>query len=153
MVGLNSDASVKRLKGESRPTQTEARAAVLSSLETVDLVIIFEEDTPERLLHEIKPDVLVKGADYTIETVVGADFVKGYGGEVVLAEIVPGFSTTATIARMNAPDRVVATILENLFYALSWVLFGAVHSVLAESVKRRLSPSGANGRWRPGQNG
>ena len=104
MVGLNSDASVKRLKGESRPTQTEeARAAVLSSLETVDLVIIFEEDTPERLLHEIKPDVLVKGADYTIETVVGADFVKGYGGEVVLAEIVPGFSTTATIARMNAP--------------------------------------------------
>ena len=104
VVGLNSDASVKRLKGESRPTQTEeARAAVLSSLETVDLVIIFEEDTPERLLHEIKPDVLVKGADYTIETVVGADFVKGYGGEVVLAEIVPGFSTTATIARMNAP--------------------------------------------------
>lgn len=104
VVGLNSDASVKRLKGESRPTQTEeARAAVLSSLETVDLVIIFEEETPERLLHEIKPDVLVKGADYTIETVVGADFVQGYGGEVVLAEIVPGFSTTATIARMNAP--------------------------------------------------
>ena len=104
VVGLNSDASVKRLKGEGRPTQTEeARAAVLSSLETVDLVIIFEEDTPERLLHEIKPDVLVKGADYTLETVVGADFVQGYGGKVVLAEIVPGFSTTATIARMNAP--------------------------------------------------
>ena len=104
VVGLNSDASVKRLKGESRPTQSEdARAAVLSSLETVDLVIIFEEDTPERLLQEIRPDVLVKGADYTIENVVGADFVQGYGGKVVLAEIVPGFSTTATIARMNAP--------------------------------------------------
>ena len=104
VVGLNSDASVKRLKGESRPTQGEdARAAVLSSLETVDLVIIFEEDTPERLLQEIKPDVLVKGADYTIDTVVGADFVQGYGGKVVLAELVPGFSTTATIARMNAP--------------------------------------------------
>ena len=104
VVGLNSDASVKRLKGESRPTQGEdARAAVLSSLETVDLVIIFEEDTPERLLQEIKPDVLVKGADYTIETVVGANFVQGYGGKVVLAELVPGFSTTATIARMNAP--------------------------------------------------
>lgn len=104
VVGLNSDASVKRLKGESRPMQNEAaRAAVLSSLETVDLVVIFDDDTPEALLHEIKPDILVKGADYTIETVVGADFVQSYGGEVVLAEIVPGFSTTATIARMNTP--------------------------------------------------
>lgn len=103
VVGLNSDASVKRLKGESRPMQNEAaRAAVLSSLETVDLVVIFDEDTPEALLHEIKPDVLVKGADYTIETVVGAEFVQSYGGKVVLAEIVPGFSTTATIAKMNA---------------------------------------------------
>lgn len=103
VVGLNSDASVKRLKGESRPMQNEAaRAAVLSSLETVDLVVIFDEDTPEALLHEIKPDILVKGADYTIETVVGADFVQSYGGKVVLADIVPGFSTTATIARMNA---------------------------------------------------
>lgn len=103
VVGLNSDASVKRLKGENRPMQNEAaRAAVLSSLETVDLVVIFDEDTPEALLHEIRPDVLVKGADYTIETVVGADLVQSYGGRVVLAEIVDGFSTTATIARMNA---------------------------------------------------
>jgi len=103
VVGLNSDSSVKRLKGESRPTQTQAaRASVLSSLKTVDLVVVFEDDTPERLLREIKPDVLIKGADYTIETVVGADFVQSYGGEVVLAEIVHGFSTTATIARMNA---------------------------------------------------
>lgn len=103
VVGLNSDASVKRLKGENRPMQSEAaRAAVLGSLETVDMVVIFEDDTPERLLHEIRPDVLVKGADYTIETVVGADFIQSYGGEVRLAEIVPGFSTTATIARMNA---------------------------------------------------
>jgi len=102
VVGLNSDSSVKRLKGKSRPTQTEAaRASVLSSLKTVDLVVVFEDDTPERLLQEIKPDVLVKGADYTLETVVGADFVQSYGGKVVLAEIVPGFSTTATIARMN----------------------------------------------------
>ena len=62
---------------------------------------MFEDDTPERLLQEIKPDVLVKGADYTLKTVVGADFVQSYGGKVVLAEIVPGFSTTATIARMN----------------------------------------------------
>ena len=102
VVGLNSDSSVKRLKGENRPTQTEAaRASVLTSLKTVDLVVVFEDDTPERLLQEIKPDVLVKGADYTLETVVGADFVQSYGGKVVLAEIVPGFSTTATIARMN----------------------------------------------------
>lgn len=103
VVGLNSDASVKRLKGENRPMQNEAaRAAVLGSLETVDMVVVFEDDTPERLLHEIRPDILVKGADYTIETVVGADFIQSYGGKVLLAEIVPGFSTTATIARMNA---------------------------------------------------
>jgi len=103
VVGLNSDASVKRLKGENRPMQNEAaRAAVLSPLETVDLVVIFDEDTPEALLHEVRPDVLVKGADYTVETVVGADLVQSYGGKVVLAEIVPGFSTTSTIARMNA---------------------------------------------------
>jgi D-beta-D-heptose 7-phosphate kinase/D-beta-D-heptose 1-phosphate adenosyltransferase len=102
VVGLNSDASVKRLKGESRPMQTEAaRAAVLGSLESVDLVIVFEEDTPERLLQAVRPDVLVKGADYTVETVVGADFVQSYGGKVVLADLVPGFSTTATIARMK----------------------------------------------------
>ena len=102
VVGLNSDASVRRLKGENRPMQNEAaRAVVLSSLETVDLVVIFDEDTPEKLLDEVRPDVLVKGADYTIETVVGADLVQSYGGKVVLAEIVKGFSTTATIARMN----------------------------------------------------
>ncbi|CAN0488766.1 unnamed protein product, partial [Laminaria digitata] len=103
VVGLNSDASVKRLKGESRPMQNEAaRAAVLTSLETVDLVVIFDEDTPEALLNEVRPDVLVKGADYTIDTVVGAELVQSYGGKIVLAEIVEGFSTTATIARMNA---------------------------------------------------
>ncbi|MEX2454495.1 MAG: D-glycero-beta-D-manno-heptose-7-phosphate kinase [Rhodospirillaceae bacterium] len=103
VVGLNSDASVKRLKGETRPMQNEAaRAAVLGSLETVDLVVVFDEDTPENLLHALRPDILVKGADYRIEDVVGAAFVQSYGGEVVLAEIVPGFSTTATVARMNA---------------------------------------------------
>lgn len=103
VVGLNSDASVKRLKGEKRPMQNEAaRAAVLGSLETVDLVVIFEDDTPEALIRALRPDVLVKGADYRIDQVVGGDFVQSYGGKVVLAEIVPGFSTTATIARMNA---------------------------------------------------
>lgn len=103
VVGLNADSSVKKLKGDTRPVQNEnARAAVLGSLETVDMVIIFEEDTPEELLRQVKPDVLVKGADYTIDTVVGADFVQSYGGKVILAELVQGFSTTATIARMNA---------------------------------------------------
>jgi len=101
VVGLNSDASVRRLKGANRPVQTEAaRATVLASLASVDLVAIFEEDTPERLIKALHPDVLVKGADYTIDKVVGADLVTGWGGKVVLAELSPGHSTTATIARM-----------------------------------------------------
>ena len=101
VVGLNSDASVKRLKGESRPVQNEtARATVLASLSSVDLVVIFGEDTPEQLIRALRPDVLVKGADYTVATVVGADFVMSYGGKVVLADLVAGQSTTSTIQRM-----------------------------------------------------
>lgn len=103
VVGLNSDASVARLKGPTRPVQSEAaRAAVLASLATVDAVAIFGEDTPLELIREVRPDVLVKGADYTVETVVGAEFVQSYGGRVVLAQLEDGHSTTATIARMNA---------------------------------------------------
>ncbi|MBP2301494.1 D-glycero-beta-D-manno-heptose-7-phosphate kinase [Azospirillum picis] len=102
VVGLNSDASVKRLKGESRPVQNEtARATVLASLGCVDLVVVFGEDTPEELIRALRPEVLVKGADYTVATVVGADFVQSYGGEVVLAELVQGQSTTNTIKRMK----------------------------------------------------
>ncbi|WP_316975866.1 D-glycero-beta-D-manno-heptose-7-phosphate kinase [Shumkonia mesophila] len=102
VVGLNSDASVGRLKGPERPIQPEAaRAAVLASLASVDLVVIFSEDTPLALIEAIKPDVLVKGADYTVETVVGADVVQANGGRVLLIELEPGHSTTATIARMN----------------------------------------------------
>ncbi len=101
VVGLNSDASVKRLKGPDRPVQGEAaRALVLGSLQSVDLVVIFGEDTPLALIEAIRPDVLVKGADYTVETVVGADIVQAYGGKVVLAELVPGQSTSATIKRL-----------------------------------------------------
>lgn len=101
VVGLNSDESVTRLKGKDRPVQTEAaRAAVLASLGSVDLVVIFAEDTPIELIKALKPDVLVKGADYTVETVVGADLVQGWGGRVVLAALAPGHSTTATIRRM-----------------------------------------------------
>jgi D-beta-D-heptose 7-phosphate kinase/D-beta-D-heptose 1-phosphate adenosyltransferase len=102
VVGLNSDASVQRLKGNGRPVQAEAaRAAVLAGLADVDLVTVFAEDTPEALIAALRPDVLVKGADYTMDTVVGADLVKGYGGRVVLAELLPGHSTSATVARLK----------------------------------------------------
>src|SRR4030088_2061147 len=95
VVGLNSDASVKRLKGEGRPVQNErARSEVLAALEAVDLVALFEEDTPIKLIAQIKPSVLVKGGDYTRDQVVGHKIVDGYGGEVLLVEVLPGFSTT-----------------------------------------------------------
>jgi D-beta-D-heptose 7-phosphate kinase/D-beta-D-heptose 1-phosphate adenosyltransferase len=103
IVGLNSDASVQRLKGPTRPVQPEAaRAAVLGGVAAVDLVCIFDEETPELTLQAIRPDLLVKGADYTVETVIGAAFVQSYGGRVMLADIVPGFSTTATVQRLRS---------------------------------------------------
>ncbi|MCH7931637.1 MAG: D-glycero-beta-D-manno-heptose-7-phosphate kinase [Proteobacteria bacterium] len=101
VVGLNSDASVARVKGDDRPIQPEgARAQVLASLASVDLVVVFEEDTPMALIEAIRPEVLVKGADYRLEEVVGADFVKDYGGKVLLAEITEGYSTTETIGKI-----------------------------------------------------
>ncbi|MEK9672164.1 MAG: bifunctional D-glycero-beta-D-manno-heptose-7-phosphate kinase/D-glycero-beta-D-manno-heptose 1-phosphate adenylyltransferase HldE [Rhodospirillaceae bacterium] len=101
VVGLNSDTSVKRLKGEDRPVQNEAaRAAVLASLASVDAVVLFADDTPEKLIKAVKPDVLVKGADYRIDQVVGRDIVEAAGGRIVLAELSPGHSTTATIRRL-----------------------------------------------------
>ena len=103
VVGLNSDASVKRLKGSTRPVQPEAaRAAVLASIAAVDLVLIYAEDTPEETLTVLRPDLLVKGADYRLDQVVGADLVRNWGGRVTLAEIMPGFSTTATVQRIGA---------------------------------------------------
>jgi len=100
IVGLNSDASVKRLKGEGRPVQNErARAEVLAALEAVDLVVIFKEDTPVRLITTIKPSVLVKGGDYTREQVVGHEIVEAHGGEVLLIDVLPGFSTTSLVDR------------------------------------------------------
>ncbi|SHN82760.1 D-glycero-beta-D-manno-heptose-7-phosphate kinase [Bradyrhizobium erythrophlei] len=100
IVGLNSDASVKRLKGEGRPVQTErARAEVLAALEAVDLVVIFEEDTPLKLIEEIKPSALVKGGDYTREQVVGHEIVEAHGGQVILVEVLAGFSTTSLVDR------------------------------------------------------
>ncbi|WP_315831393.1 D-glycero-beta-D-manno-heptose-7-phosphate kinase [Bradyrhizobium prioriisuperbiae] len=100
IVGLNSDASVTRLKGEGRPVQNErARAEVLAALEAVDLVVIFEDDTPIELITRIKPGALVKGGDYTREQVVGHEIVEAHGGEVVLVDILEGFSTTSLVAR------------------------------------------------------
>src|SRR3989440_917327 len=100
VVGLNSDASTKRLKGKGRPVQDErARAEVLAALEAVDLVVIFEEDTPIKLVAQIKPSVLVKGGDYTRNQVVDHDIVEAYGGEVLLVEVLPGFSTTSLVDR------------------------------------------------------
>ncbi len=100
MVGLNDDASVKRLKGEGRPTQdVHARAEVLAALEAVDLVVVFGEDTPLRLIERVQPRVLVKGGDYRREDVVGGDLVEAAGGEVVLITTVPGHSTTALLQR------------------------------------------------------
>ena len=102
VVALNSDASVRRLKGERRPVQGEAaRAAVLGSLADVDRVVVFEEDTPLALIEAIQPDVLVKGADYSLEEVVGAKAVMAAGGRVILAEIAPGHSTTGTLRKLT----------------------------------------------------
>jgi D-beta-D-heptose 7-phosphate kinase/D-beta-D-heptose 1-phosphate adenosyltransferase len=102
IVALNTDASVRRLKGPGRPIQFEtARATVLSSLASVDLVVLFSEDTPFSLIEAIRPDVLVKGADYSPDQVVGADIVRRNGGQVVLVNLLPGQGTTATIARLR----------------------------------------------------
>ena len=107
MVGLNADASVRRLKGPTRPIQNEmSRALLLAALQDVDAVVLFGEDTPERLVHAVCPDVLVKGSDYRVENVVGADFVLGRGGEVHLVDLVDGCSTTGLVRRMQpAPQR------------------------------------------------
>jgi D-beta-D-heptose 7-phosphate kinase/D-beta-D-heptose 1-phosphate adenosyltransferase len=103
VVGLNEDFSVRRLKGPARPVQPLAsRAAVLGALTAVDLVVPFAEDTPLALIEAIRPDLLVKGADYREDQVVGAELVRSYGGEVRLAPLSPGHSTSATIARIGA---------------------------------------------------
>jgi len=100
VVGLNSDASVARLKGADRPVQAEgARSSVLAALESVDLVVVFDEDTPLSLIDAVRPDVLIKGADYTVDQVVGAVEVQSWGGEVVLVPLADGYSTTGLISR------------------------------------------------------
>lgn len=95
IIGLNSDASIKRIKGEGRPVQDEtSRTLLLASLRFVDVVVLFDEDTPYELIKIVLPDVLVKGGDYSENTIVGADIVKANGGEVVTIPIVAGYSTS-----------------------------------------------------------
>jgi D-beta-D-heptose 7-phosphate kinase/D-beta-D-heptose 1-phosphate adenosyltransferase len=102
IVGLNADSSIRRLKGPNRPIQAEvARATVLSAVKSVDAVVIFAEDTPIDLIEVLAPDVLVKGADYTLDQVVGADFVIRRGGKVLLADLLTGHSTTDTVTRVT----------------------------------------------------
>ena len=102
IVGINSDDSVMRLKGEGRPINSlEDRAKVLLSLKSVDLVTVFTEDTPSEIIKEVKPDVLIKGADYKLDNIVGRDFVESYGGEVVSFPLTKGKSTSSMIHRIN----------------------------------------------------
>jgi D-glycero-beta-D-manno-heptose 1-phosphate adenylyltransferase len=102
VVGLNTDASVGRLKGPQRPVVDEyARARLMAALSFVDTVILFDEPTPKELIEALKPDILVKGDDYSVETIVGADFVLKQGGEVKTVTLVPGYSTTALIEKIK----------------------------------------------------
>ena len=103
VVGLNSDDSARRLKGEGRPVMDEnSRALMLASLLMVDAVIIFDEDTPLELIKLVRPDVLIKGGDYTLEQIVGAKEVMAYGGRVLINPILPGFSSTGIIGKIRA---------------------------------------------------
>jgi D-beta-D-heptose 7-phosphate kinase/D-beta-D-heptose 1-phosphate adenosyltransferase len=102
IVGVNSDASVRRLKGVDRPVRSEhERAHVLAALRDVDAVVIFAEDTPLELVRHLRPDVLVKGGDYTPDTVVGREDVESWGGRVVIVPLRPGQSTTSIIERVR----------------------------------------------------
>ena len=102
VVGINSDSSVRRLKGPERPVRAEGdRGYVLAALEAVDAVVVFEQDTPLDLIRHLRPEVLVKGGDYSEATIVGAREVEGWGGEVVVVPLRAGHSTTSTIARLR----------------------------------------------------
>ena len=102
MVGLNTDASIKRIKGESRPLNNQKdRAIMLAALEMVDWIVYFDEDTPLKLIAEVKPKILVKGGDYTPETVVGREIVEVNGGEVKIIPLLEGYSTSSLIEKIS----------------------------------------------------
>ena len=103
IIGLNSDASVKRLKGESRPVNNQdSRALLLSAFFYIDAIVVFEEDTPANLINAVMPDILVKGGDYTIENIVGANEVMANGGEVKTINFVEGYSSTSIINKIRS---------------------------------------------------
>jgi rfaE bifunctional protein nucleotidyltransferase chain/domain len=105
VVGVNSDSSVRRLKGAARPIVPEhERALLLASLRSVDYVVLFDEETPLRLITALRPDVLVKGEDYAREEIVGREVVEGFGGSVVRVPLVPGLSTSSLISRLRNGD-------------------------------------------------
>lgn len=102
VVGLNTDASVRRLKGPGRPVRSESeRAYVLAALEAVDAVVMFDEDTPLELVLLLRPDVIAKGGDYTVDQIVGAGEVRGWGGEALVIPLTPGQSTTSIIEKLS----------------------------------------------------
>lgn len=102
VVGVNSDASVSRLKGPERPIKDESqRSSILAALECVDYVVLFEEDTPQRIIDELLPDILVKGGDYQVDEVVGSEVVKQHGGQVEIIEFLPGYSTSGILKKIN----------------------------------------------------
>jgi D-glycero-beta-D-manno-heptose 1-phosphate adenylyltransferase len=103
IIGLNTDLSVKKFKGKDRPIQNQKdRARILDALKPVDYVVLFSEETPDRLIRLVRPDILVKGADYKIAEIVGAEFVKSYGGAVRRIKLAKGRSTTNIIKKMNS---------------------------------------------------
>ena len=105
IVGINSDASIKKLKGKYRPIIPEMqRFKIVSAICYVSYVIAFDEETPINLIEAIKPDILLKGGDYIEETVVGADFVKSYGGQIIISPLVPGISTTQIMTKIKSYD-------------------------------------------------
>ncbi len=102
ILGLNTDASVKRLKGENRPVNDQdSRAIVLAALRFIDAIILFDEDTPYQLIKLIQPDILVKGSDYKADEIVGADIVKDKGGKIVTVDFLEGFSTTSLLEKIK----------------------------------------------------
>ena len=102
VIGLNSDLSVRKIKGSGRPINDEStRARVLAALSFVNAVVLFDEETPYELIRAVRPDILVKGKDYDIDQIVGYDFVRSYGGEVKTVELTPGYSTTGLIEKIK----------------------------------------------------
>ncbi|MFL2581572.1 MAG: D-glycero-beta-D-manno-heptose 1-phosphate adenylyltransferase [Flavobacteriales bacterium] len=103
IVGVNSSNSVKKLKGPSRPVNsTQSRSKLLAGFECIDLIVVFNEDTPLNLIQSLKPNILVKGGDYTFETIVGAEEVKNYGGQVEIIPFLPGYSTSKIVTKIQS---------------------------------------------------